>query len=272
MAQNHAGQPSAWPGGTGQMTRDAAPDGVKGPLWPHRAQQRGRLEGDLLDCRLRPLAEETRPLPAALPGALEIGPCLDVPNETGGKVSYIDRNRKREYDRQRYARRRDEWFAGRWCEVCGKPAEVLESWFDGSHVPKGIWSGSAARRDGIVAGCRVLCAACGIRRRAEKLSKPRAPRPTRETKPMPMNRQPVQRAAAERREVLKAARDIVEPASAPVQPRNRWSLASDDYPCCGLSRQRTPPVPAADRLSKDEIKRLGMAPETPVCRCCGVAA
>jgi hypothetical protein len=73
-------------------------------------------------------------------------------------MPYADPNRQREYARKWKARRRDEWFADKYCAVCGTTSNLeLDHIDSASKVSHKIWTWTQSRRDEELAKCQVLC-------------------------------------------------------------------------------------------------------------------
>lgn len=67
----------------------------------------------------------------------------------------------RTYQRERQARLRAEWFAGKQCYRCGSTEKLqLDHRDPGLKVGHSIWSWSRQRREEELAKCQVLCDPC----------------------------------------------------------------------------------------------------------------
>lgn len=76
-------------------------------------------------------------------------------------MSYKDKSKQREYQRQWIAKRRSDFFAEKSCVVCDSKDRLELDHIDPStKVSHAIWSWSQQRRETEIAKCQVLCHDC----------------------------------------------------------------------------------------------------------------
>jgi hypothetical protein len=84
-------------------------------------------------------------------------------------MPFKDRQKKKEYQRQWYARNRAEFFAGKRCERCGSTHEMELHHQDPSQkISCRFWSWKKERREAEIAKCIVLCRVCHQEHHAEE--------------------------------------------------------------------------------------------------------
>lgn len=73
-------------------------------------------------------------------------------------MTYKDKEKKNQYQREWVAKRRSEFFADKVCVVCGSSRQLELDHIDpATKESHSIWSWSKARRDAELAKCQVLC-------------------------------------------------------------------------------------------------------------------
>lgn len=76
-------------------------------------------------------------------------------------MPFKSREDKRRYDRERWARLRSEWFAGKSCVCCGSTEDLeLHHREPSEKIGHRVWSWSAERRALELAKCEVRCRDC----------------------------------------------------------------------------------------------------------------
>lgn len=85
-------------------------------------------------------------------------------------MGYSDPERQRQYQREWLARRRSEWFEGKFCVECGSTEELELDHIDPTKkVTHVIWGWSRKRRDAELAKCQVLCHSCHVKKTHRQL-------------------------------------------------------------------------------------------------------
>jgi hypothetical protein len=76
-------------------------------------------------------------------------------------MSYKDKSKQREYQRQWIAKRRSDFFADKYCVTCSSRDRLELDHIDPSiKVDHRIWSWSQQRREAEITKCQVLCYDC----------------------------------------------------------------------------------------------------------------
>lgn len=88
-------------------------------------------------------------------------------------MPYADPERQRQYQRERCARIRAEFFAGKRCACCGTTDQLELDHIDPSKkVSHNIWSWSPARRETELVKCQVLCHDCHLEKTIASYTEP----------------------------------------------------------------------------------------------------
>src|SRR5665213_974333 len=80
-------------------------------------------------------------------------------------MPYKDKERQNEYQRERIARRREDYFSDKHCIVCGTTDNLELDHIDpAKKVSHSIWSWSEEHRAIELAKCQVLCHDCHVKK------------------------------------------------------------------------------------------------------------
>lgn len=78
-------------------------------------------------------------------------------------MPYVNKDQQRAYHREWLRKRREAFFAGKSCALCGSSGPLELDHIDASQkVSHRIWSWSEARRSAEIAKCQVLCDDCHL--------------------------------------------------------------------------------------------------------------
>jgi hypothetical protein len=87
-------------------------------------------------------------------------------------MGYTDKDRQREYCRVWVKKRRDRFFSGKSCSVCGSSEDlVIHHENPGEKINHRIWSWTDTRRSAEIAKCVILCKKCHIEHHAQEKRK-----------------------------------------------------------------------------------------------------
>ena len=87
-------------------------------------------------------------------------------------MGYIDKNKKREYQRIWMAKRREDFFCDKICKHCGDSEDSQLHHLDPSKkVSHSIWGWSKKRQLPEIAKCIILCRGCHMKVHGKKLGR-----------------------------------------------------------------------------------------------------